>query len=120
MPEPASVIGASLSSSNPVMAHLSAGRGHGGRGTGGRGAAAIHHVLRTGDVGCEVRAQELHDVGDFLGRAVAAERDGGLVAGADRGWIAGVHLLLDRMDHAGVDRAGTYRVDTHAVFRDLA
>ena len=50
-----------------------------------RGPAAIDHVLRAGDVGREVGAQEQHHIGHFLHRAVAPDRDSRLVALSDRG-----------------------------------
>src|SRR3954447_5775259 len=68
MPEPPPVTRASLPSSNPA---ISAHRVMGGAAAGG-GAAAIHDILRAGDVGGEVGPQEDHQVRHLVRRAVAA------------------------------------------------
>src|SRR6185312_15057591 len=69
MPEPPPVTSASLPSSSPaISAHQVVGDG-----AAGGGAAAVHDVLRAGDVGGEVRAQEDHQVRHLVGRAVAAD-----------------------------------------------
>src|SRR3954452_8512698 len=83
MPEPPPVTRASLPSSSPaISAHQVVGDG-----AAGGGAAAVHDILRAGDVGGEVGTQEDHQVRDLLRRAVAADGDVGLVAGADAGGI---------------------------------
>src|ERR1700722_11283341 len=74
-----------------------------------RRAATIDDVVGTGDVAGKVRAQEQDRVGDFLRRAVAADGNGRLVGRLDLPGIGRIQLLLQVMDHAGVDRAGTDR-----------
>src|ERR1700712_4988406 len=69
MPDPAPVTSASLPSSN-ILAHQIVGDG-----AAGRGSPAIHDILRAGDVRREAGGQEDHKVGDFLGCAVATDRD---------------------------------------------
>src|SRR5438128_445068 len=90
MPEPPPVTKASLPSSSPV---ISAHQVVGDRPAGG-GTAAIHDVLCAGDVGGEVGAEEDHQVRHLVRRAVAADGDVGLVAGADAGRIVGVQHRL--------------------------
>src|SRR4051812_25821259 len=100
MPEPPPVTRASLPSSSPaISAHQVVGDG-----TAGRGPAAIHDILRAGDVGSEVGAQEDHQIRHLVGGAVAADRDVGLVAGADAGGIIRTEHRLQRMDHPRIDR----------------
>src|SRR3954465_15410811 len=75
MPEPPPVTRASLPSSSPaISAHQVVGDG-----AAGGGAAAIHHILRAGDVGGEVGTEEDHQVRHLVGRTVAADGNVGLV-----------------------------------------
>ena len=66
----------------------------------GRGAAAINDILRTRDVGGEIGTQELHEVRDLLGGAVAADRN---------------VLLIPRSD-AGRDRRGSTSTPANGSF----
>src|SRR3990172_9231760 len=60
----------------PLAFHLRQGR----QGAANRGAAAVDHVLRPVDVAGEAGAQEQHDVGNLLGRAVAPETQRRMIA----------------------------------------
>src|SRR4051794_10683830 len=74
--------------------------------------AAIDGQNLSGDVAGSFRAQEVDGFGEFLFQAVAVERDGVVIVGAD---LPGVHLLR----HRGVDRPRCDRVDTDVEGREL-